>query len=142
MKRFLIFGLLSLLSIVLYSFKSAYNNAKPDKGQELYELHCSSCHMANGEGVEGVFPPLAKSDYMMADKKRSIQQVTCGASGEMTVNGVKYNMDMPAQGLEDQEVADVLNYIRNAWGNPELVKKSKVEMVTAQEVKVERENCN
>lgn len=87
------------------------------RGQEVYTAQCISCHMEQGEGIENVFPPLAKSDYLMADKKRSILQVIHGASGEMKVNGVTYNSEMPAIDLTDEQVSDVLNYVRNTWGN-------------------------
>jgi nitrite reductase (NO-forming) len=88
------------------------------RGEAVYSANCQSCHMAGGEGVAGVFPPLAKSDFLMQDQKRSIGTVLHGLAGEITVNGEKYNMEMPAQGsLSDQQVADVLNYIQNNWGN-------------------------
>lgn len=70
-----------------------------------------------GEGIEDVYPPLAKADYLMADKKRSIVQVLYGASGEMKVNGKIYSLEMTGFDLTDQEASDVLNYIRNSWGN-------------------------
>jgi nitrite reductase (NO-forming) len=73
--------------------------------------------MEQGEGLEGVFPPLAKSDYMMADKKRSIVQTIKGVNGEMKVNGKLYNAEMTGFELTDQEVSDVLNYVRNSFGN-------------------------
>jgi len=97
------------------------------RGQEVYTAQCLSCHMEQGEGIENVFPPLAKSDYLMADKKRSILQVIHGASGEMKVNGVTYNSEMPAIDLTDEQVSDVLNYVRNTWGN-------KADAITPQEV--------
>jgi len=78
---------------------------------------CMSCHMEQGEGIEDVYPPLAKSDYLMADKKRSIANVIHGLSGEIKVNGKIYNMEMTAFDLSDQDVSDVLNYVRNSWGN-------------------------
>lgn len=87
--------------------------------------------MENGEGIEGVYPPLAKSDYLMADKKRSMVQVSEGASGEMIVNGVTYYGFMTGFPLNDKEVSDVLNYIRNSWGN-------KGEPVKPEEVKSAR----
>jgi mono/diheme cytochrome c family protein len=105
--------------------------ASIERGKEIYTLQCLSCHMENGEGMEGAFPPLAKSDYLMKDKKRSIQQVIYGVSGDMLVNGKTYNAEMPAFDLTDQEVSDVLNYVRNSWGNrgeaitPETVKASR-----------------
>ncbi|HEY9004490.1 c-type cytochrome [Ohtaekwangia sp.] len=87
------------------------------RGKEIYTTQCITCHMEQGEGLEGVYPPLAKSDYLMADKKRSIQQIIHGVSGEIKVNGVTYSGDMPAVELTDEQVSDVLNYVRNAWGN-------------------------
>ena len=101
------------------------------RGKETYIAYCISCHMEQGEGIDGVYPPLAKSDYLMADKKRSIQQVLHGVTGEIKVNGKVYNMEMTGFDLSDQEVSDVLNYVRNSFGNkgdavtPDLVKASK-----------------
>jgi mono/diheme cytochrome c family protein len=91
--------------------------ASMERGEGIYASYCLSCHMENGEGIDGVFPPVAKSDYLMADKKRSIHEVIYGVSGEMKVNGKIYNGDMPGFDLTDEEVSDVLNYIRNSWGN-------------------------
>lgn len=106
--------------------------ASIDRGKELYIAQCMSCHMENGEGIEDVYPPLAKSDYLMADKARSIDNVIHGLSGEIVVNGKTYNMDMTSFDLSDQEVSDVLNYIRNSWGN-------KGKPVTPDEVKAARD---
>ena len=101
------------------------------RGQEIYTNNCVTCHMQSGEGIESVYPPLAKSDYLMGNKTRAIKQVLEGAIGAMTVNGVKYNGFMTGFNLNDQEVSDVLNYIRNTWGN-------KGEAITPQEVKSAR----
>lgn len=101
-----------------------------ERGKEIYVSQCQTCHMENGEGIEGVYPPLAKSDYLMADKKRSIVQVLEGASGEMVVNGVTYYGFMAGFSLNDKEVSDVLNYIRNSWANKgEPVKPEEVKSV-------------
>ncbi|NJO02618.1 MAG: c-type cytochrome, partial [Bacteroidia bacterium] len=54
------------------------------RGKGVYETYCISCHMEQGEGIEGVFPPLAQADYLMADKTRSIHQTIFGVEGEMT----------------------------------------------------------
>jgi len=79
-----------------------------------------------------VFPPLAKSDYMMADKKRAIKQVLNGSSGPMMVNGKMYNSVMPAQMLNEQEVAMVLSFVMNSWGNQgEMVSEEEVKQVKA-----------
>jgi nitrite reductase (NO-forming) len=73
--------------------------------------------MANGEGLPNVFPPLAGSDYLKADKDRAIKVVLKGLSGPITVNGKPYNNLMPPQAYTDDQVADVLTYVMNTWGN-------------------------
>jgi mono/diheme cytochrome c family protein len=101
----------------------------PGTGAALFLVNCAACHQANGEGLKGIFPPLAKSDYLLADKERSIRIALQGISGPLVVNGTEYQGVMPAPApLEDQQVADVLTYVRNAWGN-------QGEPVTAAEVK-------
>ena len=77
------------------------------------------CHQNDGAGVENVFPPLAKSDYLAADSKRAIGVVLNGLSGPVTVNGQNYNSVMPPMSqLNDDEVANILSYTLNSWGNP------------------------
>jgi mono/diheme cytochrome c family protein len=101
------------------------------RGKDIYIANCLTCHLDQGEGIEDVYPPLAKSDYLMADKKRSVQQVLYGANGEMKVNGKTYNAPMSAFDLNDQQASDLLNYVRNSFGNrgsavtPEEVKGSR-----------------
>jgi mono/diheme cytochrome c family protein len=108
-----------ITTVSLMSFQNQKFDLKAsiERGKEVYNTQCITCHMEKGEGIESVFPPLAKSDYLMADKTRSIKQILEGASGEMTVNGKTYNGEMPAIDLTDEQVSDVLNYVRNSWGN-------------------------
>ena len=87
------------------------------KGQTIYTTYCTSCHMENGEGIEDVYPPLAKSDYLMADKVRMIKQILFGATGNMKVNGKTYNGEMTGFNLTDEEMSNLANYIRNSFGN-------------------------
>ena len=88
-------------------------------GKALFNGTCSVCHQANGEGLLGVFPPLAKSDYIAADPKRLIGTVLHGLSGKLTVNGKEYDSVMPPMNqLNDDEVANILTYVLNSWGNP------------------------
>ncbi len=131
MKKALSIIVLSLFILNIGSLSSQDElTASMKRGEELYLGYCITCHMSEGEGIEGVFPPLAKSDYLMADKKRAIQTVKFGTEGEITVNGVVYNNIMTSLGLDDQEVADVLNFIRNSWGNEgEMVKVKEVAKV-------------
>ena len=71
-----------------------------------------------GQGLEGVFPPLAKSDFLMADPKRAIGIVLNGLNGAVSVNGKTYNSVMPPMSqLNDDEIAHILTYVRNSWGN-------------------------
>jgi nitrite reductase (NO-forming) len=88
-------------------------------GQALFAGTCSVCHQANGQGLAGVFPPLAKSDYLAADPKRAIATVLHGLTGKVTVNGKEFDSVMPPMNqLNDDEVANILTYVLNEWGNP------------------------
>lgn len=91
--------------------------ASIERGSVIYKDFCVVCHQTNGEGVEGAFPPLAKADYLMENRTESIKAIKFGQTGEITVNGKKYNNAMTPLGLYDEEIADVMNYITNSWGN-------------------------
>ena len=87
-------------------------------GSVLYNGTCSVCHQANGAGLPSVFPPLAKSDYLLADKQRAIEIVLNGLSGPVKVNGLAFNSVMPPMSqLNDDEVANILTYVLNSFGN-------------------------
>lgn len=112
--------------IALASCGDAHNEAKTSAGEptaaakptgeDIYKKNCVACHQANGEGVPGAFPPLAKSDYLN-DKEKTIAQVIKGSSGEITVNGKTFTGTMPAQQLNDEEVAAALTYVYGNLGN-------------------------
>lgn len=97
-------------------------------GKEIYADFCMQCHGANGKGDGKNFPPLAGSDWLKTKRNRSIAAVKFGQSGKIVVNKIKYNSSMPAMGLTNQEVADVMNYIMTSWSN----KQTKI--VTEKEV--------
>jgi len=87
-------------------------------GAVLYNGTCSVCHQQNGAGLAGVFPPLANSDYLMADTDRAIAVVLNGLTGEVVVNGNTYNSVMPPMSqLNDDEIANILTFALNSWGN-------------------------
>jgi mono/diheme cytochrome c family protein len=114
----LAFGLVGVPALLSFKNNQAFNLKESiARGKEIYVAYCISCHMEQGTGVENTYPPLVKSDYLMADKKRSILQVLNGANGEMKVNGKIYNAPMTGFDLTDEQVSDVLNYSRNSWGN-------------------------
>ena len=94
-----------------FDLKSSIQRGKP-----IYEAQCLSCHMPEGEGLEGVFPPLAKSPHL-ASKEKLVKTILQGMRGIIVVEGKEYNGEMAGLSLTDQETADVINYIRNSFGN-------------------------
>ena len=90
-------------------------------GKQIYGQTCIACHQAEGQGIASAFPPLAKSDFLNANVDRAIEAVLYGLSGEITVNGEKYNSIMTKQMISTEEVANVLTYVYNSWGNNKTV---------------------
>lgn len=87
-------------------------------GRRLYKTICQNCHMENGEGLGKLIPPLAKSDYMKNNRANLPRIVKYGLNGPITVNGIGFNQPMPANPkLTDIEVAEILTYVGNTWGN-------------------------
>jgi nitrite reductase (NO-forming)/hydroxylamine reductase len=92
--------------------------AQVSDGKKVFETICQACHQADGKGLPGAFPPLAGSDYLLGDRDRAIGVVVNGLTGEVVVNGNKYNSVMPAMiQLSDKDIADALTYAMNSWGN-------------------------
>lgn len=87
-------------------------------GKNVYTANCMACHQANGEGMPGAFPPLAKSDYFGKDVKKAIHAVKYGLEGPITVNGKEFNSVMAKLALSDADIANVMTYVMNSWGNP------------------------
>lgn len=101
-------------------------------GRDLFAGTCSVCHQANGAGLPGVFPPLAKSDFLNSDPHRAVGIALHGLTGKVTVNGSEYNSVMPPMNqLNDDEIANILTYVLNSWDN-------KGGSVSAATVKAER----
>jgi nitrite reductase (NO-forming) len=87
-------------------------------GEVLFKGTCSACHQENGAGIANVFPPLAKSDFLLANRKRAIGIALNGLTGPVTVNGTTYNSVMPPMSqLNDDEIANILTFALNSWGN-------------------------
>ncbi len=100
-------------------------------GRRLFASICAACHQLTGRGLPNVFPPLAGSDFLNADKKRAIKIVINGRQGEVVVNGMKFNNSMPSFPLSDQDIANALTFVYNSFGNSGL-------QVTPEEVKTLR----
>jgi len=118
-------------------FLMAQTKLKPAPGKEttmangakVYKQYCMACHQADAGGVPHLNPPLIKTPFILGDKKRLIQNIINGKTEPVEIDGEMYTNPMPAQVLlNDQQVADVLSYVRNSFGN-------KASMVTVAEVK-------
>ncbi len=127
MNKFLVLITFGMI-IVLNSFTQTNELTKSiAAGKAVYIEYCALCHKADGNGKKEMVPPLAAADYLN-NRHQSIHDIKYGLKGAITVNGLKYNSAMVSQGLSDDEIADVTNYIFNSWGN----KLGKI--VTAKEV--------
>ncbi len=88
------------------------------QGKQVYTQYCLSCHQADGGGVQNMNPPLTKTEYVLGDKARLAHIVLAGLAEPIEIDGNDYKQHMPAQAyLTDQQVADVLTYVRNNFGN-------------------------
>jgi nitrite reductase (NO-forming) len=88
-----------------------------EHGRMVYKDVCAACHQADGQGLANVFPPLAQSDYLMADAERAVRVLLQGLSGPITVNGKQFQGAMPKLPLTDRDIAGVLSYVRSNFGN-------------------------
>lgn len=100
-------------------FLLALTSARGDApaGEKIFMERCAICHQANGQGAPPIYPPLAKSDWLKANREEAVKTVCEGRSGPLTVNGQGYNNTMPAQMLDDAQVASVLNFVFASWEN-------------------------
>ena len=99
-----------------------------DRGEVVYKKLCAQCHRPNGKGIANNYPPLARSNWLTQKRLESIRAVKYGLKGAVVVNQKQYDGIMSPMGLSNMQVADVMNYTMNSWGN-----KQK-EMVTPKEV--------
>ena len=104
-------------------------------GLILYQDNCIQCHGEDGNGLGTLYPPLAGSDYIENNQDSLACIIKWGRAGKMVVNGVEYNQPMPGvEKLLDDEVAHLINYIQNAWGN-------KNDFKSREEVASDLESC-
>ena len=108
---------------------AAPDAASLERGKAVYSRTCIACHQPTGMGLPPVFPPLAGSEWVAKDASIAVRNIVNGMQGPVTVKGVTYNSMMPpVAGLSDKDIADVVNYVNNTWGN-------KGPTVTEEEVK-------
>ncbi len=102
-----------------------------ERGLSVYKTHCFACHLMDGSGIKGLYPPLAGNETVTGEKPHLIGILLNGMSGEIEVNGEKYNQVMvPHDFLTDNQIASVLTYIRNSFGNQaDEVKTAEVKLI-------------
>lgn len=135
MKLFLSFILLVTVSQFIWLQQNKPLKESMLRGNEVYTDFCVQCHLENGEGIESVFPPLSNSDYLLNNIEESIYAIKYGMEGPIKVNGELYDGIMVSQGLDSEEIADVMNFILNSWGNmpnDEFVTPGKVNQIGKQ----------
>ncbi len=129
MKKPIIIFALIVSCIYLFAQQSSQLQASKARGEKVYEQYCLTCHQKDGGGVPKLNPPLIKTSYVTGDKKKLINWVLKGSTENVLIDGKYYSNNMAAQDyLKDNEIADVLTYIRNSFGN-------KASAVTPAEVK-------
>ncbi|MCW3110767.1 MAG: cytochrome [Segetibacter sp.] len=135
MKKILITSVLSVLFAVLLfaqAKKKPVAAVSIKRGEKVFQSTCIACHQKDGGGVPRLNPPLIKTTYVLGDRTKLIQIVLKGLDEPIQVEGEDYTNAMPAQAqLSDQQVADVLTYVRNSFGN-------KASAVTIAQVKAVR----
>lgn len=106
--------------LISFCLAIACNNGEKTyaEGAVLYKKHCENCHMEDGSGFEGLYPPLAGADMLQSMGPATACIIVNGLKGKIRVNGVEYDNEMPAiKTLSAVEVTNILNYINSAWGN-------------------------
>lgn len=92
--------------------------ASPEQGAaELYQTYCGVCHQADGQGIEGAFPPLAGSRFLLENSERTIDIILFGLEEPINLDEFYEGAMPPVSYLSDEQVAAIMNYILNAWGN-------------------------
>jgi len=87
-------------------------------GKAVYTQNCATCHQVDGHGVPNMNPPLIQTSYVLGDKTKLIKIVLNGFNEDVEINGNTYSNTMASHDfLKDQEIADVLTYVRNSFGN-------------------------
>ncbi len=129
MKRPLIYGLLTLVAGRIF-FSACQGSEELDKaryyinGKTLYETHCRNCHGHQGEGLGQLYPPLTDTLFMHTHRPQLACLIRYGSPGKLTVGGREYDAAMPPNpGLSNMEMAYLITYISNSFGNNHGIKR-------------------
>jgi len=129
------YRIILIAQFVALFFILACQSSPFKQGEIMYGNFCANCHMYDGSGLRGRIPPLAKSDYLKKNRAELACIIRYGKKGEIVVNGKKYAEAMPGvPQLTYFEIANIINYINQAWGN-------KSAYVKVQEVQRALEKC-
>lgn len=105
------------------------------EGKRLYSLHCANCHQSDGSGLAQLYPPLKQSDYLISNRNESICGIRYGQKGEIIVNGVSFDQEMPGiRSLTDLEIAEIATYVYNEFSDT-------VQIITINEVRAIMKSC-
>ncbi|MBA3699450.1 MAG: c-type cytochrome [Planctomycetes bacterium] len=117
---------------------SAGDQKRFDSGKTRYQTLCVACHQLNGQGLAGLAPPLAGSEWVEGSEGRLARIIIHGVRGEIVAAGVTFNVEMPPLGgaLDDEAIAEIMTYVRNEWGNrANVVETSAVKAIRTAEAK-------
>lgn len=133
----MIFSLKKLYFLSLLTVLGVACDYQPYKqGKNLYDFHCANCHMEDGTGLKGLYPPLAQSDYLANHQTDLPCIIRHGISDSIQVNGQWFQQPMAAiPSLSEIEITNILNYINHSW-------KNNLPHITVETVKMQLENCN
>ena len=141
MKAMVMICLLLPFAAIAQTKKSTPRTAAPagnslqqsiDRGKVVYGTYCLSCHQADGSGVPNLNPPLIQNTWVLGPKNVLIEQVLKGSRGKVEIDGETFHNSMPPMAhLTDQQIADVITFVRNSFGN-------KASRVAPAEVKILR----
>ena len=145
--------IICLICIIFFLITSCTKNEKSDKydhldqrtkirlrqylveGKRLYGVHCANCHQIDGKGLARLYPPLKDSDYLIPNKKSVICGMRYGQKGEIVVNGIMFNLEMPGiPTITDLEIAEIATYIYTDFADS-------VQIVTLNDVRKIMESC-
>lgn len=137
MKIKIISGICLLITVLLYSCQSEDQlefNRYYSAGRVIYQNKCQNCHGANGEGLQTLIPPLTDSVYLKANKTVLACNIKYGLKGKIALSNRSFDGEMPANDFAPIEIAEVLTYITNSFGN-------KAGTMTSQQIETDLKNC-
>jgi mono/diheme cytochrome c family protein len=120
MKLKLISGILLGLIMLIISCQSDEQveyNRYYSGGSAIYQAHCQNCHGEKGQGLQSLIPPLTDSVYLKNNKTSLACFLKAGVKGKINIHGREFDDEMPAENLAPIEIAKVLTYVTNSFGN-------------------------